>query len=54
MPQAWTAERAERWWRAHQPQQVQARPVAEVLLSREAAPAGRRELRPRRRQAPPD
>jgi serine/threonine-protein kinase len=54
VPQAWTAERAERWWRAHQPQQVQARPVAEVLLSREAAPAGRRELRPRRRQARPD
>jgi serine/threonine-protein kinase len=46
VPHEWTAERADRWWRAHMPEQVQSRSVAEVLLSHEAAPV--RELRVRR------
>ena len=37
---AWTVERAERWWAMHRPLQVDARRVAEVLLSHEG-----RELR---------
>jgi serine/threonine-protein kinase len=44
---AWTPERAERWWRAHMPEQVGDRPVAEMLLSEEDAPSGMR-LVPRR------
>jgi serine/threonine-protein kinase len=31
----WTAERAENWWAAHQPQRADARPVADVLRSHE-------------------
>jgi eukaryotic-like serine/threonine-protein kinase len=37
---AWTVERAERWWEMHRPVPVDARRVAEVLLSQEG-----RELR---------
>ena len=51
LPEAWTAARAERWWSTHTPEHVRARPVADVLLSREgAADQGRpvREVRPRR------
>jgi len=50
LPQQWTRERAEAWWREHIPQSFEERPVAEVLLSREAGPAKVRELRPRRDQ----
>ena len=32
---AWTAERAEHWWAAHQPQRADVRPVADILLSHE-------------------
>jgi serine/threonine-protein kinase len=31
----WTAERAEHWWSAHQPQRADVRPVADVLRSHE-------------------
>ena len=48
LAQGWTAERAERWWRAHLPQQVSERPAADMLLSHEASPADVRELRRRR------
>jgi len=48
VPQEWTPERAERWWRAHMPQQVQERPAADVLLSHEGSAAEVRELRRRR------
>ena len=45
----WTTERAERWWGAHAPDLTWARPVADLLLSREAQPAGmlRPQTRPR-------
>ncbi len=49
-PERWTRERAERWWRTHLPQHLRERPVAELLLSHEGAPAHARELRPRRAQ----
>jgi eukaryotic-like serine/threonine-protein kinase len=48
VPQQWTRERAERWWRSHLPEQVQARPVAEMLLAEETTPDEARELRPLR------
>jgi len=48
VPQEWPPERAERWWRAHMPQQVQERPAADVLLSHEGSAAEVRELRRRR------
>jgi serine/threonine protein kinase len=32
---AWTAERAEEWWALHRPRPLDARPVADVLLSHE-------------------
>ena len=48
VPQQWTRERAERWWRTHLPEQVQDRPVAEMLLAKESAPDEARELRPLR------
>ena len=49
-PQPWTCERAERWWHTHLPEHSVARPVADVLLSRESSPPRGRELRavPRR------
>jgi eukaryotic-like serine/threonine-protein kinase len=31
----WTAERAEQWWATHRPRPLDARPVADVLLSHE-------------------
>ncbi|HEY0991755.1 MAG TPA: serine/threonine-protein kinase [Kofleriaceae bacterium] len=53
-PQAWSCERAERWWHTHLPEHSTARPVAEVLLSHEgSAPAKGRELRPRPRRVGP-
>src|SRR5262249_27972677 len=33
--EAWTAQRAERWWHTHIPQLTSTRPVAQTLLSRE-------------------
>jgi len=33
--EAWTAERAEQWWARHRPLPLNARPVADVLLSHE-------------------
>ena len=48
LPQQWTRERADRWWRAHLPEQVNERPVAEMLLAEERAPDEARELRPLR------
>ncbi len=53
LPQPWTPERAERWWRTHMPEQVRDRSVAEVLLAEESAPAGVRALLPRRMPPPP-
>jgi len=44
----WTRDRAAAWWRAHVPERQAPRPVADVLLSREASPAGARALRPQR------
>jgi eukaryotic-like serine/threonine-protein kinase len=44
---AWTAERAEHWWRAHAPAVAVRRSVADVLLSHEARP--RRVVRQARR-----
>jgi eukaryotic-like serine/threonine-protein kinase len=48
VPQQWTRERADRWWRTHLPEQVNGRPVAEMLLAEESAPDEARELRPLR------
>ena len=48
VPQQWTAERAERWWRTHLPQQTQEPTVSEVLLAHEGSPQSPRELRRRR------
>jgi serine/threonine-protein kinase len=48
VPQQWTAERAERWWRTHLPQQTQEPRVSEVLLAHEGSPESSRELRRRR------
>jgi serine/threonine protein kinase len=48
VPEAWTAARAERWWSTHTPEHLSARPVADVLLSREGSADPVRELRPRR------
>jgi serine/threonine-protein kinase len=47
LPESWSHERAEEWWQTHVPAPGQDRPVAEVLLSREATPAMVRALRPR-------
>ena len=47
LSEPWTHERAEGWWQTHVPAPGQDRPVAEVLLSREATPAMVRALRPR-------
>jgi len=44
---AWSMERAERWWQTHMPKKAPDRSLADVLLSREGA--GGRELRPKRR-----
>jgi serine/threonine-protein kinase len=44
--QAWTPQRAERWWREHLPTAADERAVADVLLSHEGSPV--RALRPRR------
>jgi len=46
--EAWTHERAERWWRAHAPSPSADRPVADVLLSREETPRVVRALKPKR------
>jgi serine/threonine-protein kinase len=45
---SWTAERADRWWGTHMPRPAKVRPLADILLSQEAAPIriGRR-ARPR-------
>jgi serine/threonine-protein kinase len=48
MPEAWTAERAERWWSTHSPEHARPRPVADMLISREGSDPEVRELRPRR------
>jgi hypothetical protein len=45
VPQPWTGERADTWWRSHAPTALQDRPVADVLLSSEL-----RALQPRRRK----
>ena len=50
VPEPWTRERAEDWWRLHAPNASQDRPVADVLLSREGTPPEVRALRPRRRK----
>jgi serine/threonine protein kinase len=42
--QAWTAERAEKWWRTHLPTEIQERLTADVLLSREGAAQAPRKL----------
>ena len=42
LAQPWTAERAEKWWRAHLPAEIQDRPVADVLLSHEVADSAQR------------
>jgi eukaryotic-like serine/threonine-protein kinase len=49
LPVPWTRERAEQWWRLHAPVTTHHRPVADVLLSREATPLEPRALQPRRR-----
>lgn len=38
LQKVWTPERAEKWWTAHLPSPVGARPVAEMLLSQEGRP----------------
>jgi eukaryotic-like serine/threonine-protein kinase len=49
MPEPWTRERAERWWRTHVPAPAHERPVADVLISHEGTPNVVRALRPRRK-----
>jgi tRNA A-37 threonylcarbamoyl transferase component Bud32 len=51
VPEPWTHERAERWWRTHIPAPVRDRPVAEVVMSREGTPIAGRALLPRRRNS---
>jgi eukaryotic-like serine/threonine-protein kinase len=48
VPEPWTRERAEYWWRLHAPTTSQDRPLADMLLSREGTGGGARALRPRR------
>jgi eukaryotic-like serine/threonine-protein kinase len=48
LPEPWTRERAERWWRTHAPTPPGDRPVADVLLSQEATSNPVRAVRPRR------
>jgi serine/threonine protein kinase len=50
LPEPWTRERAERWWRTHVPAPLPDRPVTDVLISHEEAPDEVRALRPRRRR----
>ena len=50
VPEPWTRERADDWWRLHAPNASQDRPVADILLSREGTPPEVRALRPRRRK----
>ena len=38
LPEPWTRERAEHWWRIHAPTTSPDRPVADALLSREETP----------------
>ena len=47
--ESWTPARAEQWWLTHLPEEGDARPLADVLLSHEGSPV--KALRPRRPDA---